>query len=297
MSIIGRILKRPEVLFAPIVIVFVVVFIIPFISTIYYSLTDRDALIPDKSKYVGLANYEKTIQDNMFWNSIIRGAVYSIVSAGFQTFIGLVFALLLQSRMPGRALMKIAVLLPYFIPTIVVATLWRYLFDDSYGLINLILLKLNIISDKIAWLANPSTSLLSAIVMGTWEFMPFAFIIFLAALSRIPLDIYYAAMVDGASRWRCFWDMTLPYLKKTIVLVFFFRAIWMFNKFDVIWLLTKGGPLHSSEHLPIYIYINAFFRYQFGLGSCMAMITFIMLVVLSAAYMSILKPEPTQKKL
>ena len=168
-----------------------------------------------------------------------------------QLLAGIGTALLLNNAFAGRALVRGLILFPFVVPTIVAILIWKWMLNDIYGIVNLFLLKIGAIYEGIAWLGSPGLAMASVIVVNVWMFFPFITIQVLARLQVIPIDLYEAARVDGAGALQRFWYVVLPELRSTILLVVFIRGLWMFNKFDTIWLLTQGGPVGRTQTLPI----------------------------------------------
>jgi len=226
-----------------------------------------------------------------FWNALLNGVVYAAASVLLQVLIGLPMALLLNLRFRGQALVRGAALVPYVIPTVVVVFTWKWMLDENVGIVNHALKQLGL--GPVTWFSSPAMAMVSTVLVGVWAWTPFVTITFLAGLQTVNEELYEAARVDGASAWQRLRYVTLPVLRPILVIIILLRTIWMFNKFDVIWLLTRGGPLQATEHLPILAYQKAFGLYDVGGGAAVATINFLMLLAVVAIYFRFVRMEET----
>lgn len=272
----------------PALVLFGALMLYPICYGIFQSFTDKDALIPGFN-LIGFANYYNLLIDPQFWNSFKNGLVFAGATVIFQVALGLIAALVLNECFVGRSFVRVAVILPYMVPTVVIASIWRWLYSDTFGIYNFILMKIGLTNAPIAWLANTNLTMISVVIVNVWAFFPFVFLCFLSKLTTIPDELYEAAKIDGASAWRRFNDITLPHLKHILALVILLRGLWMFNKFDIIWLLTKGGPLRVTEHMPILVYKKAFQLWELGMGSAVAVTILFFLLITSLFYFKLEK--------
>jgi multiple sugar transport system permease protein len=219
------------------------------------------------------------------------GTVYSIWTIFFQVVLGVAAALILNEAFVGRGLVRGIVLFPYMIPTIVAVILWKWLLNDTYGVVNYWLLAFGIVRDPISWLGTDHI-MLSLIVMSIWQFFPFVLLSILARLQTIPPELYEAAKVDGASALRRFVHVTLPQIRGILFVVILLRSIWMFTKFDTVWLMGEGaGAGRFIRTLPVYAYMRTLTYYQAGLGAALAVIMFAILVVCTVIYFGLFREE------
>jgi len=232
--------------------------------------------------WVGLANYARVLSDPIFWHSLGVGLIFSLSAIVLQVLLGTACALLLNQAFPGRALMRGIAILPYLLPTIVIAITAQWLLDGSMGLWTHWAMDLGF--GRPHWFENPVSAMAIIILASVWTWTPFVTVCFLAALQTVPASLYEAARVDGAGPVMRFFHVTLPMVIPMLLVVILLRSIWMFNKFDMVWLLTKGGPLHATEHLPILAYREAFLQYDLGGGATVATLSFILLSVLLVLY-------------
>lgn len=273
---------------APGILVTFFFIVVPLFLAIRLSFYQMESYI-SLPKFVGLENYFQLFQEPAFWNALKNGFIYGLLSIALQVFFGIGIALILNEAFKGKAFIRGLTLLPYILPTVVVALTWQWMLDGNIGIITHAGDKLGF--GKVNWLGTPTLALLTVIVVSVWTWTPFVTTCFLAALQTIPLDIADAAKVDGTTSWQRFIYITLPILKPILVIIILLRGIWMFNKFDIIWIMTKGGPLGATEHLPILTYQKAFQTYDIGGGTAVATISFLILLIIVLIYLKIFPVE------
>ncbi len=262
----------------------------PVAYSIWLSLLEKHSFFPQE-RFVGLENYFYLCKDPEFWSSLWLGTVYSIWTIFFQVVLGVAAALILNETFLGRGLVRGIVLFPYMIPTIVAVILWKWLLNDTYGVVNYWTLALGIVKDPISWLGADHI-MLSTIIMSIWQFFPFVLLSILARLQTIPPELYEAAKVDGASAIRRFVHITLPQIRGILFVVILLRSIWMFTKFDTVWLMGEGaGAGRFIRTLPVYAYMRTLTYYQAGLGAALAVIMFAILVVTTVIYFGLFREE------
>jgi multiple sugar transport system permease protein len=262
----------------------------PVAYSIWLSLLEKHSFFPQQ-RFIGLENYFYLWKDPEFWTSLWLGVVYSIWTIVFQLILGVAAALLLNQSFVGRGLVRGIVLFPYMIPTIVAVILWKWLLNDMYGIVNYWMLALGIVRDPISWLGTDHI-MLSTIMMSVWQFFPFVLLSILARLQTIPEALYEAAKVDGASAFRRFAHITLPQIRGILFVVILLRSIWMFTKFDTVWLMGEGaGAGRFIRTLPVYAYMRTLTYYQAGLGAALAVIMFAILVVCTVIYFGLFREE------
>ncbi len=250
---------------------------------IWLSLHEKHSFFPAE-RFVGLGNYREIVRDEEFWASLWRGTVYATGTTALQLVFGVAAALVLHRSFAGRTAVRALVLFPYMIPTIVAVILWRWLLNDTYGLVDYLLVHWGLVSQPVVWL-GVDQMMNSLIGMSVWQFAPFVILTVLARLQTIPPELYEAARVDGASAWARFRHITLPQLKTVLFVVILLRGIWMFTKFDTVWLWGEGaGAGREIRTLPIYAFMRTFISYEAGFGSALAVIMFLMLMVATAIY-------------
>ncbi|MCX5733816.1 MAG: sugar ABC transporter permease [candidate division NC10 bacterium] len=262
----------------------------PVAYSVWLSLLDKHSFFPQE-RFIGLENYVYLWSDPEFWTSFWLGSIYSFWTILFQLILGVAAALILNESFVGRGLIRGIVLFPYMIPTIVAVILWKWLLNDTYGVVNYWLLALGIVHDPISFLGTEHI-MLSTVVMSVWQFFPFVLLSVLARLQTIPEELYEAAKVDGATPVRRFLHITLPQIQGILFVVILLRSIWMFTKFDTVWLMGEGaGAGRFIRTLPVYAYMRTLTYYQAGLGAAIAVIMFAILIVCTVVYFGLFREE------
>jgi len=275
---------------APALFLILALTLYPVAYSIWLSLLEKHSFFPQE-RFVGLENYFYLWKDEEFWSSLWLGVVYSIWTIFFQVVLGVAAALILNETFVGRGLVRGIVLFPYMIPTIVAVILWKWLLNDMYGIVNYWLMAMGIVRDPISWLGADHI-MLSTIIMSIWQFFPFVLLSILARLQTIAPELYEAAKVDGASAFRRFVHITLPQIRGILFVVILLRSIWMFTKFDTVWLMGEGaGAGRFIRTLPVYAYMRTLTYYQAGLGAALAVIMFAILVVCTVIYFGLFREE------
>ena len=283
--------KTGIILITPSVFLICALLVYPVLYGVWLSFFKKHSFFPEQ-RFVGLANYLYLLRpDSEFWMSLWYGTYYSVSTIVLQIIIGVIAALILNETFRGRNFVRGVVLFPYMIPTVVAIILWKWLLNDQFGLINYLLLAVGIIEDPLSWMGKDHI-MTSLIIISVWEFFPFVVLSVLARLQTIPLVLYEAAKVDGAGPWSRFIHVTLPQLRNVLFVVILLRSIWMFTKFDTVWLLTQGGGAEKYiRTLPVFAYMRTFMYYQAGLGSTLAVIMFGILIASTTIYFKMFRRE------
>lgn len=256
----------------------------PVIEAVRMAFVSYNPLRPDDVTFVGFRNFEVILDDPLFYESFWQAIVWTGWSIVLQTVFGVGLALLLHTQLPGMAAFRGLLLFPYIVPTVVIALNWRWIFNSEIGIINYFLLETGIIAQNIAWLSTPDMAMASAILLNVWKYTPFVIICVLARLQTIPTELYDAAKVDGAGSIRRFIDITLPMLKEVLVVVIVFRTIWTFNKFEEIYLLTRGGPGTSTFNLAVYAFEQGMANLRLGVAAATGVVMIALLMFGSVIY-------------
>lgn len=264
------------------VVVVGVVIGLPLMHAINLSLYKMESFVGEP-EWVGLANYSRVLADHEFWNAFGNGTLIAITSILAQLVLGVGIAMVLNQSFPGQGLVRGIMILPYLLPTVVACLTFEWLLDGSYGLVKSLLASGGI--PMFDWSASRISATATIVLVSVWIWTPFVVTCVLAGLQGIPKQLYEAARVDGAGAWGQFWHVTLPCLRPVLTVVILLRGIWMFNKFDVVWLLTKGGPLNSTETLPVLAYRRAFQAFDVGGGAAVATISFAILAMVITVYL------------
>ncbi|MFS0725280.1 carbohydrate ABC transporter permease [Paenibacillus sp. 1P07SE] len=245
--------------------------------------------IPEGNPFVGLDNYQATLTSGYFLNSLWITFLYIVVTVLLRFVLGMGTAVLLNTPFKGRGLVRALVIIPWAVPEVVACLVFILMYDYQFGVINDILLKMNVLSNPIAFLGETDTALGAAMFVNVWKGFPFAAIMLLAGLQGIPKDLYEAASMDGAGRWRQFANVTFPMLKPVSVIVFLLLIIWTIKDFGIVYVLTGGGPSRVTEILTIFIYRAGFQSFDFGLAAAAGMILLVISVVFTLLYMKATK--------
>ena len=245
----------PYILIAPVVIYILCVMVFPFGWALYVSFTDK--LIGVEGTWIGFGNYIELLKDPIFLMSIVRTFIFTGGSVILKLIFGIAMAVVLNEKLRCRNLFRSVLLLPWTLPTVVVVLVWQWMFSDVGGVLNAILQMIGV-SKPVLWLARPGMAMFSVILVNVWKGTPFIAISVLAGLQNISPEYYEAASIDGASVVQKFIKITLPLLRDVIFLAALMTTIWTLNNFEVIWLLTKGGPSNATNVAAVYSYITAF---------------------------------------
>lgn len=270
-------------LIAPTILVFSLVIIYPLVSAIYLSFFN--IFTPTlEGQWVGFANYAELLQTGQFWNALGNTMVWTIGTLTLQIIFGIAMALVLHQNIWFRSLARSLILFPYFISTVVAVLVWKWLFNDLYGILNHILMSIGLIDFPMDFLGTMPNAMISVILVGAWKYFPFVVIAVLARLQSIPEALYEAAKIDGAGPIARFFDVTLPQLREVLVVIILLRAIWDFKEFDMIFLLTGGGPLNDTQTLPLLVYQEAFALNDMGMASAYAVVMMAIMLVFMIVY-------------
>jgi multiple sugar transport system permease protein len=278
------------ILLLPSALTFLVLLVFPLGYGIYTSFLQRHVLDPE-GVWVGLANYAWLFGNAEFWQSLAISSLWAGATVGLQILLGTAVALILHQPFKSRSLVRGLVLFPYMMPVVSVILVWMLLYNALYGVLNWLLVQVGIVDAPVAWLSQPGSAFWSVVFVGVWKYFPFVVVIVLARLQVIPQDLYEAARIDGAGAVARFLDITLHQIKDVLLVVALLRTIFMFNNFEIVFLLTGGGPLRSTMTLPILVYEQAFGLYDMGRGSAIAVVMFLILIAVMAIYFAFLRKE------
>lgn len=254
----------------PALILYIGIALVPVAMSFYYSFFDWNGL--SSMTFLGLDNYISTLKDGIFWKGVLNNLFMMVSGILGQLPAGLFFALLLNRSLRGLKVYRSALFLPVIISAVIVSMIWSMVYGTESGLLNSILGMLGLDSWKQNWLGSQRWGMLSVSITYLWQNYGFYMVIFLAGLQNIPEEIREAAVMDGATGWKRFWHITLPMLKETIWVTLIFSISNSFRVFDLIYVMTAGGPAHNTEVMTIYMYNNAFMNMNFGLGSAVSIL-------------------------
>jgi multiple sugar transport system permease protein len=279
-------------LVSPSVLIFLGLIVYPLLDSLWLSLQKADT-ITQSGPFVGLANYQAILGGAEFWGSLATTFVWTVSSVSLQVVVGVAVALLLHQTLWLRSLARGLVLFPYLLPTIVAVLVWKWLLNDLYGVLNAMLMDIGVIDAPLDWLGSMPNAMIGIVLVGVWKYFPFVVLNVLARLQSIPESLYEAARIDGAGPLARFTDMTLPQLRGVLGVVVLLRTIWDFKEFDLIFLLTGGGPVTGTQTLPLMVYKLAFPLQQMGMASAVAVLMMAVMLGLMLLYLRLARTEET----
>lgn len=262
---------------APAMAILVLILGWPLVSAFLLSLQDVRS-VGAAGQWVGLANYQKILADPVMWRAMGMSLAWVLANAVLQTVLALMAALVLNEQFPGVRIARTWIILTWIVPTVVVVIIWRWLFSTSGGMINPLMINAGLIERPIGFFSSPWSAFATLVFINSWRWFPFITLMLLAGMTRIPGDLYEAARIDGASAWKRFTRITWPLLKPTLAVLGVVGTLLSFNVFDIIWLLTAGGPAGGTRTLPILIYETAFKAYRLSEAATLSVIATLVLV-------------------
>jgi ABC-type sugar transport system permease subunit len=265
------------------------VIIYPVIRTLIISFFDVNSALATVTPFVGLRNYTHVLTNPSFWAPMGRTLYFTIVSTALELGFGLIVAGLLNARLKARWLFRAIVVIPWAIPTIVNAAMWKGILSAQYGALNALLTQLGVIHQYQAWLGDPMTALNMVILADVWKTTPLVAFFLLAGLNSIPSELYDAAKIDRAGWPRIFRSIVLPMLVPSISIVLVLRTIEAFKVFDIIYAMTRGGPVNGTQTVAYYAYVTAFSDQNFGLGSALSFVIVLVILMLTTVYLRLLR--------
>ena len=271
--------KLAMILIAPVVLYLILVMGLPLLWAVYTSLTDKVIGAADV-RFIGLANYIDIIKDPVFQKALFNTFIFAFFAVFGKVILGVIMSLTMNQSVRGKSVMRVAMILPWTIPTIVSVFAWQWIYSDVGGALNRILMILHITDHQIGWLSTTSMAMFSVILVNIWRGTPFIAISVLAGLQNISPDLYEAASLDGANILQRFFYVTLPSVKNVIILAAFVTTIWTLNDFEIVWLMTRGGPSHATELVSTYSYIQGFMNSNIVCSIAASLILVPILVVL-----------------
>jgi len=272
-------------LIAPAAIYIILIVAWPLLETIRLSFTNSSLAGED---YVGLENYQKMFSSKKFNGIVTRTFVWMFFSVSLKLIIGLIGAVLLNANLKGRSIFRVLVMPPWVVPIAIGMLGWLWLYNGYFGIIAGVGMRTGILDGPFGFLAYKQSAFISTIIADVWVGTPMVTVFFLAAMQGVPRDLYEAAYCDGASRWDRFFKITLPQITPVIITMSLLSAIWTFNSFEIIWILTEGGPRGATTTLIIDTYKQALGNYKFGRGAARAVVVMILLMLFAGFYLALL---------
>lgn len=276
-------------LLAPAILTVFGVILYPLYRTVQVSLFDVRSALDPAPAFVGLGNYVEMLTSPSVWASLGRTMYFTVVSLAIELVLGLCLALLLNAPMRFRWLFRTAIVIPWALPTIVNAAMWKGIYNAQYGALNAALYQLGVIHDYVPWLSEPWRAMNLVILADAWKTTPLVAFFLLAGLTSIPTELYEAAQVDGLGWWKRFRAITLPLLVPAISIVVVLRTVEAFKVFDIIYAMTRGGPANGTAVITYYTYQTAFSDQSFGIGSAMAMLIVLIIAILCMIYLRLVR--------
>jgi len=283
--------RQAWALMFPMLAIMVTVTGYPLVSTIRLSFTDASLVGNAPMSWVGLENYIYAFTDPDFRDAFFRSLYFAFVSVGVEVILGVLVALLLNQEFFGRFFVRALIVLPWALPTIVNAMMWRLIFNPEFGSWNALLTQLHLIGAYRSWLGDPATVMNMVILADVWKNYPLVTLIVLAALQIIPPELYQAAAIDGAGPWRQFWKITFPEILGPLSVAIMLRMIDAFKVFDIIYVMTRGGPADATKTVSFYVYQESFSYLRAGSGAAYAVLVGLVCGILIGLYLMILRRQ------
>lgn len=280
---------EPALYIAPAFVVMALIIGYPVFSAIGTSFLSSSLARPGQDHFVGLANFTALLGSDQFWSVLGRTVVWALASLVTQVGLALVIANVLNKKLFARGLVRTAVIIPWVVPSVLVALIWRFLLDPAQGPVNTLLRDSGLLTDPPAWLADSSTALPTLVLIGAWKWTPFAAVILLAGMQQIPGELYEAARVDGASAFQRWFHITLPGIRTSLALVCLTTISGSINNFNGIWLFTRGGPVGATDILTTLAYRTAFQDLDLGMAATISVVIFVIMLVIAVLYFSVVE--------
>ncbi|MBD1906121.1 sugar ABC transporter permease [Funiculus sociatus GB2-A5] len=278
-TIRGREQRTSWILLLPALLLLLFVYAYPIGRAFWLSLFTENLGTELKPVFSGFANYARMAGDGRFWQSFWTTTIFTSASVFFELLLGMAIALVLNQKFLGRGLVRTTAILPWALPTALIGLAWAWIFNDQFGVVNDILLRLGLIKTGINWLGDPTLAMMAVIFADVWKTTPFISILLLAGLQSISPDLYEAHSIDGATPWQNFTRITLPLLLPQILIALLFRFAQAFGIFDLIAVMTGGGPGGATEVVSLYIYSTVMRYLDFGYGAALVVVTFLLLIL------------------
>ncbi len=277
----------------PAIIYITIFLVVPLVYNIWLSISDANGsnLITGDYHPTGFANYEAVLASPGFWNGLKLSAIFTFASLALQFIIGYAMALFFRKPFPGNGIIRALLLVAWILPAVVTGTIFRWMFDSDFGVINYFLTSMHLVDKPVMWLTGPTTAMVAVVVANLWVGMPFNMLLILSGLHTIDDGLYEAAEVDGAGPIRTFFSITEPLMRPVVFSLLLLGVINTYKVFDLIYTMTKGGPVEATTTLPIFTYLQTFKVFDFGNGAAASMLTMVLPLALSWFYVRSLDKE------
>lgn len=268
----------------------------PVLSTLYLSFFETPLSRPVGGEFIGFENYITILKDSVFWQTIWRTVYFTVVSVGIELVLGIAIAQLIHSRPPGWLFLRTSLIIPWAVPTVVNGAMWRWIYSADYGALNALLMKFGLIDHYIPFLTDPIMSMNLVILADVWHSLPFIALIIQAALASIPVDLDEAAAVDGASALQRFFLIRLPLLRSAVLIALVIRTVEAFRVFDIIYVITRGGPAFGTVTISFLTYFETFSYGHVGKGAALSFLISMFTLGMALLYIRMLyKPEENRR--
>ncbi|MEK6542852.1 MAG: sugar ABC transporter permease [Elusimicrobiota bacterium] len=288
--------KHDWLFLLPAIVLTTAIFFLPALQSLVSGFFSINLALSGERAFVGVANFIRIASDERLFEALWNTVRFAAFSVPIEVVLGLGIAMLLSERFPGRGVARAFILVPWALPTAIMAMAWRWIFNDQYGVFGGLLMRAGLVETAPAWLAMPGTAMAAAVLADAWKTTPFAAVILLAGLTSIPQELYEAAALDGAGAWKRFKLITLPLLRPYLGVVLLFRLIHSFGIFDLIWVLTSGGPAGTTRTLALHVYETLFRYLDLGYGSALTVFMAVCLIPLAGVATWVGKSPVAQAK-
>ena len=277
----------------PAIIYITIFLVVPLVYNIWLSISDANGsnLITGDYHPTGFANYKEMLASPGFWNGVKLSAIFTVASLALQFLVGYALALFFRKPFPGNGIIRALLLVAWILPAVVTGTIFRWMFDSDFGVINYFLTSMHLVDKPVMWLTGPTTAMFAVVVANLWVGMPFNMLLILSGLHTIDDGLYEAAEVDGAGPIRTFFSITEPLMRPVVFSLLLLGVINTYKAFDLIYTMTKGGPVEATTTLPIFTYLQTFKVFDFGNGAAASMLTMVLPLALSWFYVRSLDKE------
>jgi len=283
-------------LVAPSLLIILGITLQPILTTLYLSFFEVSAGINIPRTFVGLGNYWDMLTDAVFWQTISRTFYFTLVSVGLELLLGLAIAQLIHSRPLGWQFLRISLIVPWAVPTIVNGSMWRWIYDADFGALNGLLMQLGVIQHYNVWLINPAWAMNLVILADLWHVVPFVALILQAALATLPVELEEAAAVDGANAWQRFLYIRLPLLRPAILVALIIRSVEAFRVFDIVYIITRGGPAFGTITISYLTYLETFSYGKLGSGAALSFLISLFTLAMAFVYIRFLYRPPEESQ-
>lgn len=266
----------------------------PILTTLYLSFFRVSTGVNAQRIFVGLGNFTSLLADSIFWATIGRTVYFTVVSVGLELILGLAIAQLIHSHPPGWKFLRISLIIPWALPTIVNGSMWRWIYSSDFGALNGLLMQLGIIDKYIPWLIDPFRAMNLVILADLWHVVPFVALILQSALATIPEELDEAGMIDGANAWQRFMYIRLPLLRPAILIALIVRTVEAFRVFDIVYIITGGGPAFGTVTISYLTYLETFSYNKIGSGAAMSFLISLFTLAMAFVYIHFLY-RPTEE--